>query len=566
MGRKEHYTHILHKPEMARMRALSKAIGYDDEDIHRFRIGIQNTWSETAAGHVHLKQVTEAVRAGILQAGGIPIEFGGYGGCPIALGENGHRYDTPSRDIMAMDVETCAALHAFDGLILISSCDKNVPAHLLAAARINIPTIIVLGGPMHSGRFECRNVDMSDLDPSSWQCETDPEHVDMEKVQEMTEHLCPGPGACALLGTANTMQCITEAIGLSLPGNSTICAGTAELLRLAKRAGRRIVELVDEDIKPSDILTQEAFENAIRVMHAIGGGTNAIVHILALANELHMLDTVNLHLIEEIGLETPCITPIKPSGPYHLEDLGEAGGIQAVMKRFAGSIHKDAITVNGKTVGENIEAARITIPEVIREPGNPVFKEGLFILHGNLADSAVVRPTVVAKSMFNVTGPAKCFNGMEDCLAALKRHEIKPNDIIVLRYEGPKGGPGLTDVFKVMGYLVSLNLHEKCAVITDGKISGFAKGPFICQVTPEAAEGGTLAIVEDGDLISIDLPGRKVELLVPEEEIARRKAAWKNPYPRNPDGLLSLYAKMALPATQGAGLPLNHIDMQEVRK
>ncbi len=556
MGKLDNYTHVLHKPEMARMRALSKAIGYDDDDIHRVRIGIQNTWSETSAGHMHLKQLTEAVRAGILQAGGVPIEFGGYGGCPISLGENGHRYDTPSRDIMAMDVETCAQLHAFDGLVLLSGCDKNVPAHLLAAARINLPTIIVVGGPMQSGRFQQRNVDMSDLDPFSWRCETNPENVDYENVQEMTECLCPGPGSCALLGTANTMQCITEAMGMALPGNATTCAGTSSLIRLAKRAGRRIVELVDQDIKARDIMTPEAMENGIHVLHAIGGGTNAIVHILALAQEMDMLDRINLPLIEKLGKETPCITPVKPSGPYHLEDLGEAGGIQAVMKRLGSRIHRECIAVNGKTAGENVDDAEVILPEVIRPLETPVFREGLYVLHGNLADSAVVRPTVVSREMFNVTGPARVFEGMEECLEALREHKIHPGDMIVLRYEGPKGGPGLPDVFKVMGYLVALDLHEKCAVITDGKVSGFAKGPFVCQVTPEAAVGGNIALVEEGDRIHLDLDNRKLELLVSEEELAKRRKVWKPRACRARSGLLTLYAKMALPATEGAGISL----------
>jgi len=556
MGKRENYTHVLHKPEMARMRALSKAIGYDDVDIHRFRIGIQNTWSETAAGHVHLKQLAEEVRAGIWQAGGVPIEFGGYGGCPISLGENGHRYDTPSRDIMAMDLETCAQLHTFDGLVLLCSCDKNVPAHLLGAARMNLPTIIVVGGPMQSGRYHSRNVDMSDLDPFSWRCETNPENVDFEGVQEMTECLCPGPGSCALMGTANTMQCVTEALGMSLPGNATTCAGTSPLLRLAKRAGRRIVELVDEDVKARDIMTPAAMENAIHVLHAIGGGTNAIVHILALAKEMDMLDRINLPLIEELGKSTPCITPIKPSGPYHLQDLGEAGGVQGVMKRLGDRIHRECVTVNGKTVGQNVDEAKIVLPEIIRPLDHPVFSEGLYVMHGNLADSAIVRPTVVSKAMFDVTGPARVFNGMEECLDALRLHQINAGDIIVLRYEGPRGGPGLPDVFKVMGYLVALDLHEKCAVITDGKVSGFAKGPFVCQVTPEAAVGGTIALVEEGDRIHMDLNNRRLDLLVDEKTLEQRRKVWKPKPCRAKTGLLTLYAKLALPATEGAGISL----------
>ncbi|MDR2109973.1 MAG: dihydroxy-acid dehydratase [Spirochaetaceae bacterium] len=562
MGKRETYTHVLLKPEMARMRALSKAIGYDDEDMRRFRIGIQNTWSETAAGHTHLKQVAGAVRAGIWQAGGTPIDFGGYGGCPIAFGMNGHRYDSTYRHIMAMDVEACTELHSFDGLVLISGCDKNVPAHLLAAARMNIPAIIVLGGPMASGRFREKNVDMSDLDPFSWACETDPESVNHESVEEMTECLCPGPGSCALLGTANTMQCITEALGMALPGNATTIAGSAALLRLAKQAGRTIVRLVDQDLKPRDIITPEAMENAIRVLHAIGGGTNAVVHMLALSYELEMTGRVDLALIEQLGLDTPCITPIKPSGPYHLEDLGEAGGIQGVMKRLGALIHPQALTVNGKTVEENLGNVAVKNDAVIRSLDNPVFSEGLYILHGNLADSAVVRPTVIAQSMHRITGPARVFESMESCLDAVRLHVINPGDIIVLRYEGPRGGPGLTDVFKIMGYLVSLNLHESCAVITDGKVSGFAKGPFICQITPEAAEGGPIALVHEGDPVHIDLPSRRLDLLVSEEELKKRRETWKPNPPRVTRGLLSLYAKAALPATLGGGLPLRFEDIK----
>ena len=559
MGKLENYTHVLLKPEMARMRALSKAIGYDDEDIHRPRIGIQNTWSETAAGHVHLKQLTEQVRAGILQAGGVPIEFGGYGGCPISLGENGHRYDTPSRDIMAMDVETCAQLHTFDGLVLLSSCDKNVPAHLLAAARIDLPTIIVVGGPMQSGRFQCRKVDMSDLDPFSWRCETNPENVDFENVQEMTECLCPGPGSCALLGTANTMQSITEALGMALPGNEKTCAGTSKLLRLAKRAGRRIVELVDQDVRARQIMTPEAMENAIHILHAIGGGTNAIVHVLALAKELDMLDRINLPLIEKLGMDTPCITPIKPSGPFHLEDLGEAGGIQAVMKRLGDRIHRDCMTVNGKTVGENVDEAQIVLPEIIRPLDRPVFSEGLYVLHGNLADSAIVRPTVVSKRMFDVTGPARVFEGMEECLDALREHKINAGDMIVLRYEGPKGGPGMREMFKAMKYLYGRGLAKTTALITDGRFSGTNNGCFVGHISPEAAEGGPIAIVHDGDTIEIDVDNKQLNLLVPDEEIEARLKQWKRPEPKFKKGWLGLYCKLAASGSEGGVMKFDHL-------
>ena len=547
---------VLLEPEMARMRALSKAIGYDDEDIRRPRIGVHNTWSETAAGHIHLRQLTEAVRAGIWQAGGAPIEFGGWANCPIALGMHGHRYDTPSRDAIAIDVETVAELHVFDGLVLLGGCDKNVPGHLLAAARLNLPTVIVVGGPMRAGRYRGRNVDMSDLDPSSWACEVEPGSVDLDEVEQMTECFCPGPGACSLLGTANTMQCLTEALGLCLRGNATTVAGSAELFRLAKRAGRKVVELVEKDVRVRDIVTERSMENAIRVMHAIAGSTNSVVHMLALAEELDMSDSVNLGLIEDLGHTTPCITPIKPSGPFHLEDLGEAGGIQAVMKQLGGLVHRQERTVDGEAVGENVDRAIVLRPEVIRDVANPVFREGLYVLHGNLAESAIVRPTVVAPGLERMTGPARVFDSMEENLDALRKHRINPGDVIVLRYEGPRGGPGLTDVFKVLGYLVALNLHETCAVVTDGKVSGFAKGPFICQVTPEAAVGGPLAIVEEGDRIEIDLPDRSLNLLVPEEAIKKRLRRWIAPKPRVERGFLTLYARFAEPSSRGAGLRL----------
>jgi dihydroxy-acid dehydratase len=554
--RRKSQVEILNQPGMARARALIKAVGYDSEDLRRPRIGVANTWSETSPGHSHLRAVADAVKAGIWQAGGTPCEFGGFGMCPVNVGSAGMRYDTPTRDIIAADVEACAELHSFDGLVLISSCDKNVPAHLLAAARLDLPAILVPGGPMLAGRYQQKDVIITDLDIETWACGLGKPRLDPDAMAELEDAVCPTAGACALLGTANTMQCLAEAVGLALPGSATAPAVSTQRLWFAKQAGRRIVDLVREDLRPSQIMTRHALENMIRVLHAIGGSTNAVIHILALAQELDLGESITLEAIEKLSTEIFCIVNVRPSGAYTMADFDEAGGIPAVMKVLDQNLYVGCRTVNGVTVEENLRKARVRRPEVIRNLDQPVFRGGLAILRGSLATSAVVRPTVVPEQMMKHVGPARTFDSLEACLQGLEAGQVNAGEVIVLRYEGPRGGPGLTEVFKVLGYINALGLDESCALVTDGKISGFARGPFICQVSPEAALGGPIALVCDGDRVEVDIPGRRLNLLVPPEELEARRRGWTPPPPRVTRGLLTWYARLAEPAERGAGLPV----------
>jgi len=532
-------------------------MGYDSQDLRRPRIGVANTWGETSPGHVHLRGVADAAKAGIWQAGGTPFEFNSAAQCPMAVGEHGMRYDLPTRDIIAAEVEAITHISMFDALVMVSSCDKNVPAHLLAAARLDIPVIFVPGGPMDSGHYHGKDAVTATLDSECYAFGIGNPKISVEEIEEMENWVCPGAGSCALLGTANTMQGLVEALGLALPGAGTAAATSARRLWLAKESGRRIVDLVSRGITSSRIISKQAVANAIKVLHAIGGSTNAIAHLLALIYELHWEQEIDLALFERFSDQIPCITNVVPSGVYTMKDFDEAGGIQTVMKRIESMLDREALTVTGGTVGENLANVHTAEDsDVIRPLERPIARESLVILRGNLARSAVVRTPVIPREMFQHRGPARVFDSQEEALAALREHKIEPGDVLVLRYEGPKGGPGFNEVFKVIGFLNALGLETKCALVTDGRISGFAKGPYICQVSPEAAEGGPLAVVEDGDPIEIDIPGRRIDLALPEEEITRRIASWKPPPPRVHDGFLTVYAKLANPAELGGGLNL----------
>ena len=556
MNQFEENRQFLQSPENARARALLKAMGYTTEDLKRPRIGVANSWGETSPGHFHLRAVADAVKAGIWQAGGTPYEFSSFAQCPMAVGKHGIRYDTPTRDIIAAEVEASAWIHMFDALVLISSCDKNVPGHLLAAARLDIPVIVVPGGPMAAGRYKGEDIVTTTLDAECWAYGVGKPRVSEEEVATLEEAACPGPGSCALLGTANTMQCLAEALGLALPGAATALAVSAKRLRIAKESGRQIVRLLERSITSSRIITPANIFNAIRVLHAIGGSTNAVLHLLAIAYEKGFDKEIDLELVERLGQETPCIAAVRPSGPYTMGDFDEAGGVQAVMKRIESSLKTEVLTVTGATVADNLAQVTLDDSPVIRDPRNPVNRGGLAILRGSLAQSAVVRPTVIPAEMMRHTGPARVFDGQEAALEGLRQGKVRPGDVVIVRYEGPKGGPGLTEVFKVIGYLNATGLETQCALITDGKISGFAKGPFICQVSPEAAEGGPLAVVQDGDIIEIDIPDRRLNLKISAEELAARIAAWQAPPPRVTDGFLTVYARLANPASKGAGINL----------
>ena len=541
-------------PENARARSLLKSMGYDTEDLKLPRIGVANSWGETSPGHIHLRAVADAVKAGIWQAGGTPFEFNSPAQCPMAVGEHGMRYDLPTRDIIAAEVETIAQIGLLDGLVLISSCDKNVPAHLLAAARLDIPVIFVTGGPMSSGGSCLKSVTISNLDAECYMYGVDDPRVSAGELAEIEDASCPGAGSCAILGTANTMQCMTEALGLALPGGGTAPAVSAKRIWIAKRSGRRIVDLVKQGVTSRKIITKAAVRNAIRVLHALGGSTNAIAHLLALSYELRWEKEINLDLIEKFSDQVPCITNVTPSGKYSMGDFDDAGGVHAVMKSVESLLETDIPTVSGRTLKEQLADTRFEPSDVIRSVDNPTAKNGLVILRGNLASSAVVRTPVIPKEMMRHEGPARIFGSQEEAIASLRKRMITAGDVMVLRYEGPKGGPGFNEVFKVIGFLNALGLETKCALVTDGRISGFAKGPYICQVSPEAAEGGPLALIREGDTIRIDIPGRRLDVDVSDEEMKRRRAEWTAPPPRVTEGVLTLYARLANPAELGGGL------------
>ena len=431
---------FLQSVENARTRALIKAMGYTTEDLKRPRIGVANSWGETSPGHVHLKGVAEAVKAGIWQAGGTPFEFGSFAQCPVAVGKHGIRYDTPTRDIIAAEVEASTWIHMFDALVMISSCDKNVPGHLLAAARLDIPVILVPGGPMEAGRYKGEDIVTTTLDAECWAYGVGKPRVSEEEIQVLEDAACPGAGSCALLGTANTMQCLTEALGISLPGAGTALAVSAKRLWIAKESGRQIVEMVRKGITSSQIITPKNLMNAIRVLHAIGGSTNAVIHLLAIAYEKGFDKEIDLELFERFGQETPCITAVRPSGPYTMGDFDEAGGIQAVMKRIEKFLNRDVMTVTGETLGNHLNRTSVRDSPVIKGLENPVNRGGLAILRGNLAKSAVVRPTVIPREMLQHRGPAKVFNGQEEALESLQQNKVQPGDVVVVRYEGPRGG------------------------------------------------------------------------------------------------------------------------------
>ncbi|NIS59877.1 MAG: dihydroxy-acid dehydratase [Proteobacteria bacterium] len=547
---------FLQSPENARTRALLKAMGYTTEDLKRPRIGVANSWGETSPGHVHLKSVTEAVKAGIWQAGGTPFEFNSFAMCPVAVGKHGIRYDTPTRDIIAAEIEASTWIHMFDGLVMISSCDKNVPGHLLGAARLDLPVIVIPGGPMAAGRYKGEDIDTTVLDAECWAYGVGKPRISQEELDFLEDLACPGAGACALLGTANTMQCLAEAVGLTLPGAGTAPAVSAKRLWLAKESGRQIVKLVERGITSSKIITRESLVNAIRVLHAIGGSTNAVVHLLAIGYEMGFDEDITLELVERCGQETPCLAAVRPSGSYTMTDFDEAGGIRAIMKKIEPMLNTDVLTVTGETLGKNLRGISPGDSSVIRDLDNPVAEGGLAVLRGNLAKSAVVRPTVIAREMMQHKGSAKVFNSQEEAIEALRRKDINPGDVVIVRYEGPRGGPGLTEVFKVIGYMRALGLETECALVTDGKISGFARGPFICQVSPEAAEGGPLAVVRDGDVIEIDIPNRSLNIQLSERELRSRISRWKPPSPRVTEGFLTVYARLANPAEKGAGINL----------
>ncbi len=543
----------LQGPQMSRTRALIKAMGYTDEELGRPRIGVGNTWAETSPGHYHLRNLAEAVKAGIWQAGGTPVEFSSFAQCPVEPSDSAIRYDLPSRDIIAADVEACTELHLFDGLVLLSSCDKNVPAHLLAAARLDIPCVILPGGPMRTGTFKGKPAIITDLDKETFKYSVGKGTMPIEEMLEFEVNACPGCGACQLLGTANSMQCMAEALGLTLPLASTALADSGERLRLAKRTGVRAVELVKRQLKPSQIMTVGAVENAIRVLHAISGSTNAVIHLLALIEELDLERPVTLETVERLGKDTPFIADVQPGGQYPMEAFHEAGGIPAVMKQIVSLLDLSVKTVGYECLREQLNAHPIRNEEVVHPLSRPLSETGIVVLRGNLAKSSVSRP-MVAHGQKTFRGPARVFDSLEEALEGVKHGILQKGEAMIVRYEGPRGGPGCTDMFALMGFLGGAGLSDDCAVITDGKASGFCEGFYVVQISPEAYVGGPLALVQNGDRIEIDIPNGRLNVVVSDEELQRRRESWVPPAPRIRRGFLTVYHHLALPVERGGGI------------
>jgi dihydroxy-acid dehydratase len=541
--------------ERAPHRALFKAMGYTDEEIARPLIGIANSKSEIIPGHINLDKITEAVKAGIRMAGGTPVEFGVIGVCDgIAMGHEGMKYSLATRELIADSCEAMGMAHSFDGMVFIPNCDKIVPGMLMAAARINVPSVVVSGGPMLTVSRKGKQLDLNSMFEAVGACKAG--IMTEAEVADLEDHACPGCGSCSGMFTANSMNCLTEVLGLGLPGNGTIPAVYAERIRLAKHAGMRVMELVDRDIKPSDILTHKAFENALTVDMALGCSTNSVLHLPAIAHEVRI--EINLDIINEISGRVPNICKLSPAGHHHVQDLYMAGGVQAVMKELSSGklLHLGLITATGKTVGENIEKAEVADREVIRSIDDPYGATGgIAVLKGNIArDGAVVKRSAVAKEMLVHKGPARVFDSEDDAIASIYSGKIKKGDVVIIRYEGPKGGPGMREMLGPTSAIAGMDLDREVALITDGRFSGASRGASIGHVSPEAMEGGAIAAVREGDIISIDIPAGRLDVELPDSELERRMKEWKAPKPRIATGYLGRYARLVSSASTGAVL------------
>ena len=551
MGRRSHEVTI--GPRRSAHRSLFYALGMTEEDLSSPLIGIVNAANEIIPGHMHLDDLADAAKLGVARAGGTPIEFPAIGICDgIAMGHSGMNYSLASRELIADSVEAMTNGHQFDGLVMVTNCDKITPAMLMAAVRLNIPSIIVSGGPMLSGRFGGEAVDLVSTFEAAGNYEAG--KLTAEDLMEMEQSTCPTCGSCAGLFTANSMNCMAEALGMALPGNGSIPAVDSRRLRLAKKAGMRIVDMVHKNVRPRDIVTLQAVENAISTDMAIGGSTNTVLHLLAVAYEAEL--EVELELFDRISQRTPYLAKLSPSGAHFMEDLDAAGGIPAVMKELSrkGFIHLDLPTVTGKTVGENIADAAIRLPEVIHSIDAPYRPDGgLAILRGNLApNGAVVKQSAVSPRMLVQECVARVFDSEDDAIEAILGGRIKKGDIVVIRYEGPKGGPGMREMLLPTASLVGMGLSEDVALMTDGRFSGATRGAAMGHVSPEAVEGGPIALLQEGDIVSVDIPGRRLDVKISDEELARRKAAWKPLPPRAKRGYLARYSAMVASADEGA--------------
>jgi len=539
--------------ERAPHRSLFKAMGYTDEEINRPLIGVVNSKSEIIPGHINLDKITEAVKAGIRMAGGTPIEFGAIGVCDgIAMGHMGMKYSLATRELIADSCESMGLAHSFDGMVFIPNCDKIVPGMLMAAARINVPSVVISGGPMLSLTRNGKPLDLNSVFEAVGSFKVG--KIDEQELCEIEDSACPGCGSCSGMFTANSMNCLTEVLGMGLTGNGTIPAVYAERIRLAKMAGMKVMELVEKDIKPSDIMTNKAFENALTVDMALGCSTNSILHLPAIANEVGV--EINLDIVNEISSKVPNLCKLAPSGHHHIQDLYAAGGVQAVMKELTKRdlLNLDLITVTGKTVRENIENAKVKDRDVIRDIDDPYSATGgIAVLRGNIVpDGAVVKRAGVAKEMLVHKGPARVFDSEDAAIEAIYNSKIVKGDVIIIRYEGPKGGPGMREMLGPTSAIAGMGLDKDVALITDGRFSGATRGASIGHASPEAMEGGPIAAVREGDIISIDITNGKLNVELSEEEIKERLKNWVAPQPKITKGYLGRYAKLVKSASTGA--------------
>ena len=532
-------------------RAIYKGCGYDDGDLAKPLIGIVNTANDAGLGHVHLDRLAARVRAGILQAGGTPFEFGTIATCgAVPIGMPHFRYELVIRDVIASSVEIMTGVQLLDGLVLLASCDSIIPGVLIGGIRADVPCIMLTGGSQEVCKSGGRNVVMSELDQLVFGADYASDEA-REKIRYLEEHVCPGPGACSLMGTANTMQILTEVLGMSLPGSATIPAVYAEKERFATQTGRRIVELVKENIKPKDILTREALLNGVIVTMSIAGSTNAVLHLLSFAREAGV--ELSLDDFDKLSESIPVISKVIPTGKATIVDLYNAGGVPAVLGEMKDYLHRDCITVSGHTIGEIASLRRSSDHETLTTAAEPVFKNGgIAVIKGNLSpNGAICRTTTISSAIRKFEGPARVFHSDEAAHAAVVSGKIKKGDVVVIRYEGPRGAPGMREMMMTTDALVGIGMGQEVFVLTDGRFSGFTEGAAIGHISPEAAVGGVIAIVEDGDKIKIDIDGRSVNLDLPEVTINERLAKWKLPLKKE-RGILGIYAKTALQAHEGA--------------
>lgn len=543
--------------EKAPMRSLFYAMGYTKEELERPLIGVVSAHSEIVPGHIHLDKITEAVKAGVRMAGGTPIMVPAIGVCDgIAMGHEGMKYSLPSRELIADSVETMAKAHQFDGLVLVPNCDKIVPGMVMGACRINIPSIVCSGGPMMSGLVNGEETSLSKMFEAVGSRKAG--LIDDQGLCEFEENVCPGCGSCSGMYTANSMNCLCEAIGIGLPGNGTIPAVTGKRVMLAKRAGMAIMDLVEKNICPRDIINEKSVRNALTCDMALGCSSNTVLHLLAIANEAGV--KVDLNMFNEVSSVTPNLCHLAPAGGTHMHDLNNAGGIQAVLAELnkKNLIDTTAICANGHTVAENIDGKRILNNNAIRSIDNPYSETGgLAILFGNVApEGAVVKRSAVAPEMLKHTGPARVFDSEDEAIQAIYNGDIHDGDVVVIRYEGPKGGPGMREMLNPTSALAGMKLDKTVALITDGRFSGASRGASIGHVCPEAAAGGNIGLIQEGDIIEIDIPEYRINVQLSDEKLEVRRAAWSAPAPKVTSGWLARYAKLVGPSSKGAIMEL----------